>query len=319
MGNSNDPTKRTLTITHANEQGANLAKQLIQNTLDSKPSYANHNNNNYQAAPASTTTSLQVLIPDKDVGLCIGRQGCVIKFMQSTTQCRIQIPPNAPPGHTHRIATVSGPTPEACATVQQMIDRIVQEQSSNSVMSGMGLQPQQSMGQAYPQQQQQQGYYGAGGGPQEHQQGYSAEWAAYHAAQQAAAEHQQQELLQHQQAAAIAPAPAVAQQGADAYYEQFFRYAYYYGDDAARQYYGAWSPPLGTPNPYGINPAGTAPAPAPAAPAPLEAAAPAPAVAPAVAAVAPAPVAAALLSESEAPRDSGRRNVSNLPAWMTQK
>lgn len=55
------------------------------------------------------------------------------------------------------------------------------------------------------------------------------------------------------------------------HYEPFFRYAYYYGEEAARAYYGAWSPPVGTPNPYGVNPnlgatpAAVAPAPQPTA------------------------------------------------------
>merc|ERR1712025_636397 len=43
----------------------------------------------------------------------------------------------------------------------------------------------------------------------------------------------------------------------DAYYDAFFRYMYHYGEDAARKYYGAWSPPQGTPNPYGVNPNST--------------------------------------------------------------
>lgn len=313
MGNVNDPTKRTLTITHPNEQGANLAKQLIERTLASKPTYASSSNQNQQQNHSSSA-SIQVLIPDKDVGLCIGRQGCVIKHMQGTTQCRIQIPPHPPPGHTHRIATVTGPSPEACAAVQQMIDRIVREQSSAGVMSGAPMQPGGAI------RQQQQGYYGAGtGGPQEHQQGYSAEWAAYHAAQQAAAQQQQQAA-----AAVTAPAPAAAQQqqqqqpGADAYYEQFFRYAYYYGEDAARKHYGAWSPPPGTPNPYGVNPAGISPAPDAAAAA-ATSAAPASAAAPVAAAPAPAAPAPAAATDTSEARETGRRHVSNLPAWMTQK
>lgn len=57
------------------------------------------------------------------------------------------------------------------------------------------------------------------------------------------------------------------------YHEQFWQYAVYYGEDLARQYYGEWSPPKGTPPPPGIvipqaqaaaaPPAETAPAQAP--------------------------------------------------------
>ena len=35
------------------------------------------------------------------------------------------------------------------------------------------------------------------------------------------------------------------------YTDEFFKYAALCGESAARQYYGAWSPPEGTPNPYG--------------------------------------------------------------------
>ena len=302
IGKPNDPTQRTLTISHATEQGANHAKQLIENILRSKPSFASGGPPAAAASSAPSSTSIQVRIPDKDVGLCIGRQGCVIKHMQNTTRTRIQIPQQPNPGDTHRVATISGP-PEGCTVAQQMIERIVAEQSSASVMAGAPFQQQR-----HPHPQQQQSYYGAAG-PQENQQGYSAEWAAYHAAQQAAAQQQQQ-----QQQAAAAPAPAA---GADAYYEQFFRYAYYYGEDAARTHYGAWSPPPGTPNPYGVNPAGITAVPA------ATAAATAAGASAAGGQAAPAPAAAQAPAAPVAPsaeaRETGRRQVSNLPAWMTKK
>lgn len=246
--------------------------------------------------------------------MCIGRSGCVVREMQIKSGCKIQIPSQATPGAIFRIATVNGPT-GGCQMVKQMIERIILEQSSQSVMSGTGYDNGGAPGAGFGGQaaygQQHSGAAYGGGGYGQHQgaygqqtgyggqavnatngsQGdYSAEWAAYYAAQAAAGA-----------AAAPAPAPAPApasQQGADAYYEQFHRYAYYYGEPAARQYYGAWSPPVGTPNPYGTNPSGiTAP----------------PDAAPAAAAPAPAPVAAA-----PAARDTGRRGVSNLPAWMTK-
>jgi len=34
-----------------------------------------------------------------------------------------------------------------------------------------------------------------------------------------------------------------------AYYNDFWLYSSYYGESAARTYYGAWSPPVGTPAP----------------------------------------------------------------------
>lgn len=247
--------------------------------------------------------------------------------MQQVTNTRIQIPPQCNPGEMHRVATVSGPK-EGCEQVQKMIQRIITEQSSAGVMSG---QPPSANHHHYPQQPQQ---------PMEGQQGYTAEWAAYHAAQAAAAAAQQQLQQQQQQAptytapvyqqqqpagqhyqqhqayanqqAASAPAPAPAGQAApDTYYEQFFRYEYYYGTEAARQYYGAWAPPVGTPNPYGTNPNGIQPAPA-ATEAPGQPAATAQA-APAAAAT---PSSAMLATDA---RETSRRKVSNLPAWMTKK
>ena len=80
--------------------------------------------------------SLEVPIPNKDVGLCIGRGGCVIKQLQSKTNTRIDIPPHPPPGQNIREIRVTGPTQEACEMAKSYIERIVNEQSSSSVMMG---------------------------------------------------------------------------------------------------------------------------------------------------------------------------------------
>lgn len=194
--------------------------------------------------------------------MCIGKSGCVIREMQQRTQTRIQIPSQPTPGQIFRIAIVSGPA-EGCQKVQEIISRIIMEQSSQFVMNeqtfdkyggGGGQNMAYGMYGQQQQQQQQQQQYGAAAGGED----YSAQWAAYYAAQAAT------------QSTASAPTPAPAAGTAtqaenpapDAYYDAFFRYAYHYGDDAARQYYGAWSPPAGMANPYGVNPAGTTPAPA---------------------------------------------------------
>jgi far upstream element-binding protein len=297
MGNADNPSVRTLKISHPDEQGANHAKQLIEGVLATKT-----NKSGPGPSSAVATTSVQVAIPDGSVGLCIGRQGSVIRFLQESTNTRIQIPQHVNPGEVNRIATVTGPV-DGCHRVQQMIAQIVQEQSSASVMSGTPSSfqhhaPNQQMMMTTTMHQQQQ-----------QQQGYSAEWAAYHAAQQQAAATQQQHAVAVAQQVVAAPAPAPAT-ASNEYTEQFFRYAYYYGEEAARQYYGAWSPPLGTPNPYGVNPSGITAAPA-AASAPAAAA---PEKADTVATLAPAPAAA----PPEA-RETSRRQVSNLPAWMTKK
>jgi far upstream element-binding protein len=355
--NVDNPTLRTLQVTCPNLDGANLAKKLIEEVLSKKlsnntGSFGNH----YQ----TQQVSLQVSVPDKDVGLCIGRGGCVIKYMQSTTQTKIQIPPTVQnPGDVYRIITVTGPTMDACQQVQAMIHRILSEQSSAGVMSG---------NQQYHQQQQQQQYNN--NGPQVNQPGYSAEWAAYHAAQQQQQQQQQYygtqamatpvvdtttvtagSAQQPQQQQVVANTATVAAATTNEYTEPFFRYAYYYGEDAARQYYGAWSPPIGTPNPYGINPNGIT---QPATVATTTAAAAtsagnqqiysgdASANATSAVSTSNTPMIAATDNnntstgsnvtatsttgnvnaddaDTAAARETSRRHVSNLPAWMTKK
>ena len=85
-----------------------------------------------------------------------------------------------------------------------------------------------------------------------------------------------------------------------AYYDQFWKYAGYYGEEAARKYYGAWSPPVGTKNPNDSSSNN-----APLAP----------------------PTAEQTNNQQSrhdssnqtkiAAEDSSKRGVSNLPAWMT--
>ncbi|KAG7346946.1 KH domain containing protein [Nitzschia inconspicua] len=231
VGNSDDPSVRTISITAPTREGAEAAKARIENLLQSKPSYASR-------GPAPNTTgpqlTIEVIIPDKDVGLCIGRQGCVIKEMQNKTGTRIQIPSHPTMGQPHRVATITG-TPEGCEHARSLIERIITEQTSGCVMSGP----------TYNSSNQQDHYQAVA------QQNDDPAWQAYYAAQALAQQQQQQQQPS-----------AGGGQATDAYYEQFFRYAYYYGEDAARQYYGSWSPPIGTPNPYGVNPN---PSPAPVA------------------------------------------------------
>ena len=248
--------------------------------------------------------------------MIIGRGGCVIKQMQTSTRCRIQIPPTAPPGSMYRIISIIG-NPAGCQQVKQMIETIVAEQSSQSVMSGVafsnptqyGQQQQQTnyYGQQQPMYGQQQAYGQAAYGQhiygQQPQQStmvgqktdYSAEWAAYYAAQAAAGAGGGAGSVA---ATASTPAPAAAageqQPAHDAYYEVFWQYAAYYGEDAARAHYGAWSPPVGTPNPNAATTAGATPA-------------------------AASTSAVAAPTDAQDIQDSSVRKVSNLPAWMTQK
>ena len=307
-GDPSNPSVRTVNITHPSQDGAEMAKKMVQDILDSKMS------NNHGGGPAiggPNHVTVMVEIPDKDVGMCIGRGGCVIREMQTQTNTKIQIPSMSTPGSAVRIATVMGP-PEGCEKVKQMIHRIVTEQSSAGLMStgyqrgggGYGSSNVNTYGggggggggggaynggygssnaSAYGRGGGGGGYgnnYGGGGGggysqhhqPQYHQQqpptqqhqNYSNQWGGYTGAQQG-----QAASTQPSQGSGAptnnAAAPSGSNGGTD-YTEQFHRYAYYYGEDAARKHYGAWAPPPGTPNPYGVNPDGIIPVPAPGAP-----------------------------------------------------
>ena len=245
--------------------------------------------------------------------MCIGKAGCVIREMQQRTQTRIQIPSMPTPGQMNRIATVSG-SAEGCAKVQEIINRIIVEQSSQFVMTGQAFQANGGGGQyAYGQYGQQQ--YGAAAGQQ---QDYSAQWAAYFASQAqaggqngaAAAATTTADATQTAAAATAAAttgtdASASANPAPDAYYDAFFRYSYHYGEEAARKYYGAWSPPEGSTNPYGTNPALSSTGGGESAAASTQPAA-------------SQPAAATTSSDHGQVKDSSRRSVSNLPAWMTK-
>ncbi len=310
-----NPSVRSISITCPTEEGAESAKQQIMNIIKNKPANNRVGNNQYNGGMNQNAASLEVPIPNKDVGLCIGRQGCVIKQLQGKTNTRIDIPPHPPPGTNVRVIRVTGPTQEACEMAKGFIERIVNEQSSACVMMGSGYNNHSNnhhrhggAGLGYQNQYQNQNSSNDGGN-QNSAQSNDPAWQAYYAAQ-AIANNKQQQNQQQQQQQQAAPA-------SDAYYEQFHRYAYYYGEEAARQYYGAWSPPVGTPNPYGVNPNGvTAP--------PADSASSAPAASNSTATTAsttPQEPASTTTTNTTAARvrDSSVRRVSNLPAWMTKK
>mmetsp|Transcript_5977 Transcript_5977/g.16992 ORF Transcript_5977/g.16992 Transcript_5977/m.16992 type:complete len:777 (+) Transcript_5977:126-2456(+) len=318
-----NPAARSISITCPTEQGAEAAKTQILNIIKNKMAnnsqkgtHMNNMSNTNIGSNQSPSVSLQVVVPNKDVGLCIGRQGCVIRQLQNKTDTRIDIPQQPPPGQNVRVITVTGPTQEACNMAKTYIDRIVHEQSASSIMTGspysnhhpshgnMGNRHHHGgPGLGYQNQyrnhhQNANNYNGNNnnnnnnGGDQNPAQSNDPAWQAYYAAQ-AIANKQQQEQQQQQAAAAAAPA-------SDAYYEQFHRYSYYYGEEAARQYYGSWSPPVGTPNPYGTNPDGITAPPAGES-----------------GGNEPSQQATAPATNTQV-RDSSVRKVSNLPAWMTK-
>ena len=304
IADADNPMVRTITISAPTKEGTELAKALIESTLANKVS-----------APSMNEVSLDIEVPDKDVGMVIGKGGCVIKEMQNKTRCRVQIPQMCAPGNPNRLITINGP-PDGVTQVKSMIERIIMEQSSHFVMQGaafsngygaagydqyQGSAYGSSYGQQYGAPQYGQQQYG------QQQQDYSAEWAAYYAAQAQQGSAQATATATVATAATtVAPAATTAtSSSADAaatdptaYYDDFWRYVAYYGEEAARQYYGAWSPPEGTPNPYAD---GTTPAPATSTTDTASTLASQPATA-----------------QPEAKDSSVREGVSNLPAWMTQ-
>merc|ERR1712151_942222 len=131
----------------------------------------------------TSDVTVQVQIPDKDVGMCIGKSGCVIREMQQKTGTRIQIPSQPTPGQQYRIATVSGPA-EGCQKVHEMISRISLEQSSQFVMTGAAFQHNSLMAYGQYGQHGQQHAYGQYRQQQTYSSGqndYGAQWAAYYA------------------------------------------------------------------------------------------------------------------------------------------
>ena len=90
-----NPSVHCISITCTTEQGAKSEKIQILIIIKNKISNNNNNNNNnkrsnnhsgsnhHNTSNQLPAANVQVVIPNKDVGLCIGRQGCVIRHLQS--------------------------------------------------------------------------------------------------------------------------------------------------------------------------------------------------------------------------------------------
>lgn len=301
--NIEDPTIRKISITSPTLEGAEAAKAQIERIMASKMPSATTGTT--VSAPLVGQLTVEVMIPDKDVGLCIGKGGCVINEMQRRSGTKVNIPAHPVPGQQYRVATVTG-SQEGCNHVQAMIQQIVNDQSSAAVMSGAphnnrpvgagysrNAYPQHNQAHHFQLQQQQQQQ-------QQEQQSKDPAWAAYYAALA-------QQQAKQQEAAAATFTPA----GDTSKYEDYFRYEYYYGTEAARAYYGAYPaycPPPDMPNPYGKNPNV-------ATSVPTQTAFAAPAAAPV-----PAASSSSLANSSSVGMGRGRgRGISNLPAWLVEK
>jgi far upstream element-binding protein len=269
----NDPGVRTLSIGGDTKESVDAAQMEIFMALQSQQQQA-------QQAYNSTATAMGLMVPDDKVGIIIGKGGVTIKDIQNRLKVRVQIPQQPDIGSNPPMRTISiiGAA-DMQAVAKYEIEMIV---SGTPLHNGGGggnnyggnnygqqSNPWDPQAAVFGSQQQQYGYgaqaggaYGAQGGAYGMQQQYGA-YGAYGAAPEvnpyiAQAQAQQAALLLQQQQAAQT-APAEVPTDPTAYYNDFWQYTLYYGEPAARLYYGAWSPPEGTPAPQGL----VAPTPAP--------------------------------------------------------
>ena len=268
---TDNPLKRTLTITGQTDEAVREASVEIENML------RNHDlSNGFDASDSLWGPPTPVPVPEGCVGLIIGKGGETIQRLQQGTGAKIQIPNDPQPGSDPpmRVILVAG-LPQQRQNAHYEIQLLVEQHNQRN--------PQ---------------YLGS-----------SAMVDPYAESQM------------------LAP---------DAYYQDFWNYAGWYGEEAARQTYGAYAPPVGSQPPAaepavpGVEPAapGVAASPAPAAGAQTYGAAPLtyapdyaaapPGVTPPPAPAAPAGVMAGFVAATSPAAPAGRgRGVSNLPAWMT--
>lgn len=248
----NDPNVRTLSIGADTKEAVDAAQMEIFMTFQSQQQTAA---NAYNAS----ASSMQMLVPDDRVGIIIGKGGATIKEIQNRHRVRIQIPPTADIGTNPPMRTINiaGPI-EGQQTAKYEIDTIV---ATNSLPhgggGGGGLRGSSAGGNsadpyaAY-------GAYGAAAAAAygSYYDPYSAAAAAYSAYYGAAAAGYSATAGTPTAAGAAAAAAAgtaeVSAADLAAYHTAYWQYAAYYGEAAARMYYGAYSPPEGTPPPEGI-------------------------------------------------------------------
>ncbi|CBJ29702.1 conserved unknown protein [Ectocarpus siliculosus] len=259
---ANDRTMRTIVISAGTKDAADRAMAEVQNILSADAASVGGGSG---VPPGSQV--LHVIIPDDKVGLVIGKGGSTIKELQNRTGCRIQIPSQTDPGTyppTRRVTlTGVGESPHNAKRDIEMMVRDDENRGGYGRGGGGGPPPHQQgyappgggryggppapYGAPPPQ-----GYYGAP--PPQHQQPYQPAPYGHPPPQQYQPAPQYQPYGQPppQQQAAAAPAPAPGAVDMSQYHDQFWQYAAYYGEQVARDQYGAWAPPAGTPPPPGI-------------------------------------------------------------------
>ena len=229
-----------------------------------------------QVQQAQMTGNIMFIsVPDERIGIIIGKQGSTIKDIQARAQIKIIIPQTADPGTNPPIRTLSliG-CPEGQHFARFEIEMILQGSLQGSTSAAAAAAAAATI--AAMQQ--------AGYGPYapSHQAAASAasygqQYASHYAPATAASAYgsqymsmygqQQQHAAQYGQyydpnaaysqaygvaATSKGQTAEVAPTDPTAYYDAFWQYAAYYGEAAARAYYTAWSPPVGTAPPAGV-------------------------------------------------------------------
>ncbi|XP_022001756.1 far upstream element-binding protein 2 [Helianthus annuus] len=148
------------------------AEQLIKDVLAEAESGGSGTVSRRVSGQSGGGEQFVMKIPNKKVGLVIGKGGETIKSMQATTGARIQvIPLHLPPGDTstERTVQIDG-TSDQIEAAKQMVNEVISENRARNPMGGgysqQGYQAQPPTSWAPPgQQMQQQGGYGYYGQP----------------------------------------------------------------------------------------------------------------------------------------------------------
>ncbi|KAI7742956.1 hypothetical protein M8C21_010427 [Ambrosia artemisiifolia] len=148
------------------------AEQLIKDVLAEAESGGSGTVSRRVSGQSGGGEQFVMKIPNKKVGLVIGKGGETIKSMQATTGARIQvIPLHLPPGDTstERTVQIDG-TSDQIEAAKQMVNEVISENRARNPMGGgysqQGYQAQPPTSWAPPSQQmQQQGGYGYYGQP----------------------------------------------------------------------------------------------------------------------------------------------------------
>mmetsp|Transcript_34053 Transcript_34053/g.43925 ORF Transcript_34053/g.43925 Transcript_34053/m.43925 type:complete len:629 (+) Transcript_34053:109-1995(+) len=220
-----DNSVRTLTIVGPSLQGCNEAAAEIEKLVADRMA----NMGGFPGGGHEASTPNVLVIKNEYSGAVIGKGGTTIRGIQERSGARVQIPSNADP-NSHpptRTITISGPRDAQERAVHEITEAIYQHggPGGQSLPHGTSISPEET---PYG------GGYDAYGGYSMYNDPYSM--------------YQQQQQAYYQQPVEETAAPV----DMTAYYNDFWQYFAAYGEKLAREYYGDWSPPVGTEPPAGI-------------------------------------------------------------------